>query len=78
MLDGVRRNPREDRLGRAIDAAGQAGLTRTEISALFSRKLPASALDELLAGLTASGEYEVIRTETGGRPVETYRRAFFA
>jgi hypothetical protein len=78
VLDGVRRDPREDRLMRAIDAAGQTGLTRTQISGLFSRKLPAGVLDELLAGLTASGEYEVIRAETGGRPVETYRRTSFA
>ena len=78
MLDGVLRDPRQDRLVRAIDAAGQAGLTRTDISALFSRKLQAAVLDELLARLTASGDYEVIRAGTGGRPVETYRRAFFA
>jgi hypothetical protein len=78
VLDGVHRDPRKDRLVRAITAAGQAGLSRTDISALFSRKLAASVLEELLAGLTAKGEYEVIRTETGGRPVETYRRTSFA
>ena len=78
VLGGVRLNPREDRIVRAIDAAGQAGVTRTAISALFSRKLAANVLDALLAGLTETGGYEVIRTETGGRPVETYRKAFFA
>ena len=78
VLDRLRRNPREDRLVRAIDAAGQAGLTRTDISGLFSRKLAAGALDELLARLTASGAYEVIRAGTGGRPAETYRRTSFA
>ncbi len=78
VLNGVRRDPREDRLVRAIDAAGQAGLTRTAISGLFSRKLAASVLDDLLSRLIASDGYEVIRTETGGRPVETYRKAFFA
>jgi hypothetical protein len=77
VLDGVHRDPRKERLVRAIDAAGQTGLTRTAISGLFSRKLAASALDELLTRLTDDG-YEVIRTETGGRPVETYRRTSFA
>ena len=78
VLNGVHRDPRKDRLTRALDAAAPAGLTRTEISALFSRKLSAAVLDELLAGLTASGEYEVIRALTGGRPSETYRKALFA
>jgi len=77
VLDGVRRNPREERLIRAINAAGQAGLTRTDISALFSRNLKTGVLDELLAGLIANGNYEIIRAETGGRPAETYRRTSF-
>ena len=77
VLDGVHRDPRKDRLTRAVDAAGPAGLTRSEISALFSRNLTAGALDKLLDWLIASGEYEVIRTPTGGRPAETYRRTSF-
>ena len=74
VLDGVRRDPREERLRRAIDAAGQAAITRTEISALFSRNLPAAVLDELLAGLLKVGDYEVIDVQSGGRPAQAYRR----
>ena len=43
VLDGLHRDPRMDRLIRAIDGAGPAGLTRTEISALFGRHLPRHA-----------------------------------
>jgi hypothetical protein len=77
VLGGLLRDPRMDRLTREITAAGDAGLTRTQVSALFSRNLPAAALDDLLGELTVAGEYEVIRAETGGRPVETYRRTSF-
>jgi hypothetical protein len=77
ILDGMHRDPRMDRLIRAIDAM-PPGLTRTEISALFGRHLPREALDELLDDLTGSGGYEVIRVETGGRPTEMYRKASFA
>jgi hypothetical protein len=68
------RDPRLARLTREITAAGETGLTRTQISALFGRNLPGAALGDLLDELTGSGSYEVIRTETSGRPVETYRR----
>jgi hypothetical protein len=51
--------------------------SRTDISALFSRNLKTGVLDELLAGLIANGNYEIIRAETGGRPAETYRRTSF-
>lgn len=76
VLDGLHRDPRMDRLIRAIDAAA-AGLTRTEISALFGRNLPKTVLDELLADLLDGGGYEVARIETGGRPTEAYRKASF-
>ena len=76
VLDGLHRDPRIDQLIRAIDTA-PAGLTRTEISALFGRNLPKAVLDELLTGLLDGGEYEVIRVETGGRPTEVYRKTSF-
>lgn len=76
VLDGLHRDPRMDRLIRAIEGT-PAGLTRTEISALFGRNLPKAVLDELLADLLGGGGYEVIRVETGGRPVEVCRKASF-
>jgi hypothetical protein len=74
VLAGLHRDPRLDRLTRAIDGKGTAGMTRTDISALFGRNLASAAIDELLAGLLADGEYEELRVETGGRPVQLYRR----
>lgn len=75
VLDGRRRDPRQDRLVRALDAAGDRGMTKTQISALFSRKLSAEVLGELLTELTQSGNYELTKIPTGGRPTEVYRRA---
>jgi hypothetical protein len=74
VLDTQRRDPRLDRIRRAIDGAGPAGLGRAEISALFSRKVTKRQLDELLDGLTGSGQYEAVDTPTGGRPAQRYRR----
>lgn len=75
VLDGRRRDPRIDRLVRAIDAAGPEGLSRAEISALFSRKLTAQVLGELLGALIETGKYELAKIPTSGRPAEMYRRA---
>jgi hypothetical protein len=55
--------------------AGDSGMTRTGISALFSRNLRKELLDELLEQLLEDSEYERIWTATGGRPAETYRFA---
>jgi hypothetical protein len=74
VLDRQARDPRLDRIRRAIDVAGDAGLTRSAISGLFSRNLTKEVLDELLALLTADGAYEECRIATRGRPAETYRR----
>jgi hypothetical protein len=68
------RDPRRDQLTRAITAAGQAGMTRTQVSGLFSRKLAAEVITALLAELVDSGDYEEIQAETGGRPATAYRR----
>jgi Protein of unknown function (DUF3987) len=73
VLDGRRRDPRADRIVRALDGAGDKGLTRAQISALFSRNLSADILGELLAGLVKSGRYEFVKIPTGGRPAEVYR-----
>jgi hypothetical protein len=71
---GPRRDPRYDRIVRAVDGAAARGLTRTQISALFSRHLDKKLLDELLAALLDTGEYENVPMPTGGRPKEVYRR----
>lgn len=73
VLRGMHRDPRAERLTRAITAAGPAGLSRTAVSALFSRRLPPEALDELLAPLLESGKFTEITEQTGGRPVTAYR-----
>lgn len=74
VLDRQARNPRLDRIRREIDAAGPDGLSRTQVSALFSRNLTKEVLETLLVELTSDGAYEVSRTATKGRPAETYRR----
>jgi hypothetical protein len=74
VLDRQARDPRLDRIKRAVDGAGDSGLTRSAISGLFSRNLTKEVLGELLTQLTADGEYEETRLATRGRPAETYRR----
>ncbi len=74
VLDRQARDPRLDRIRRAVDAAGDAGLSRSEISALFSRNLAKDILDELLGQLTDTGTYEETRLPTRGRPAERFRR----
>lgn len=74
VLDRQARNPRLDRIRRAVDTSGPDGLSRTEISALFSRNLPKRELDELLDALTSGDEYEESQSATRGRPAQKYRR----
>jgi hypothetical protein len=75
VLDGTKRNPRLDRVARALDSAGESGLSRKEISALFSRNLDAVALNALLDELSRGGDYLSYQRTTGGRPAEMWRRA---
>lgn len=75
VLDKQMRDPKIDRIRRALDQSADVGLTRSEISGLFSRNVPKQTLDELLASLTATGQYETATTPTGGRPSVRYRRA---
>jgi hypothetical protein len=74
VLDRQLRDPRLDRIRRAIDTTGPEGIGRTDISGLFSRNVTRTQLDELLATLTATGQYETITAPTGGRPSVRYRR----
>jgi hypothetical protein len=77
VLGGQHRDPRLDRLTRAITEAGQAGITRAQVSALFSRNLSSAVLDELLADLVDGGTCEVLHVPTGGRAASVYRRTSF-
>jgi hypothetical protein len=70
VLEKQTRDPRLDRIRRAVAMSGDAGLTRTDISALFNRNLR----KELLDVLCADGEYEKALIATGRRPAETYRK----
>ncbi len=72
LLDRQLRDPRLDRIRRAIIASPE-GLTRTEVSALFSRNLPKATLDALLVELLGDGKFEAARVGTGGRPATRYR-----
>jgi hypothetical protein len=74
VLEKQARDPRLDRIRRALTMAGDAGMTRTDISALFNRNLRKEILDALLDQLCADDEYEKTLIATGGRPAETYRR----
>lgn len=69
---GPRRDPRFDRLVRALDAAGAKGMTRTQIFGLFSRNVEKKVLDQMLAELVESGDCEVAKIPTGGRPIECF------
>lgn len=76
VLDRTSRNPRVDTLRRALEGAGQAGLSRAEVSGLFGRNLPKQVLDELLHEVMAFGEYVEFRhSGERGRPSTRYRRA---
>lgn len=74
VLDRAPRNLPLDRIRRAIEAA-PAGLTRSEVSALFSRNLRADQLDALLTELVDGGSVAQDRRATGGRPAVVYRTA---
>jgi Protein of unknown function (DUF3987) len=74
VLDGQARDPRLERIRRAVDAAGDMGLSRSAILGLFSRNLTKEVLDELLSQLTDGAGYEQTWVPGKGRPAETYRK----
>ena len=73
ILGHTTRNPDLDKIRRAIGTAGPDGITRSEISALFSRNKSAATLDALLNELTANDGAEKFLRPTHGRPAEAYR-----
>lgn len=70
VLSRTSGDTRLDKIGRAVAEAvnaGRVGATRTEISGLFGRNLPAPVLDELIDQLVSSGKYMKVTIPTGGR-----------
>lgn len=67
-------DPDLDRLVAAVEQAGDAGLSKTDISGLYGRNRDAAHIEYLLDRLLAQGCYERITVATGGRPAERYRR----
>jgi hypothetical protein len=68
VLDPSPRDIRLDRLRRAVDEAGDGGLTRDQAVNLFGRHLPKAGLDELISRLTQDGAYAERSVPSGGRP----------
>ena len=64
-----------DEIMRRLERAGDAGLTRTEISDLFKRHLSADRLGAALDLLRRKGRATCQTVSTGGRPVELWRAA---
>jgi hypothetical protein len=62
-----------DAIRDALIFAGDDGLTRTDLSNVFSRNVRASRIDAALQSLEAAGLVTRARRETGGRPVEVWR-----
>ncbi len=68
----ARQDAKFDRLMRALIASGEKGMSRTDVSKLFSRKLSKEQLEELLFEATRDGRFKAVKIQTGGRPVERY------
>lgn len=75
VLDPAPRDVNLDKLRRAVDEAGMAGLTREAAGKVFSGHVTKSDLDDLIARLIADGTYTKEIIPTGGRPREVLRAA---
>jgi len=68
-------DPTADTILEALKGAGQAGMTRTEISALFGRNRSAAQIDRALAYLVQQGKATLKKagpSAQGGRPAERW------
>lgn len=65
-------DPTADAITEALRAAGDQGMTRTEVSALFGRNVDASKLTRALATLKMRGLAHEADVQTGGRPAERW------
>lgn len=72
VLGGGTGDVRLDKILVALDAAGAQGLTHSQVSDLFSRKLATAQLDDLLS--KAEGLPSVTRTQRrgNGRPTDLW------
>jgi len=75
VLDPAPRDVNLDKLRRAVDEAGMAGLAREAAGKVFSGHLTRGELDDLVTRLTADGSYIAERVGTGGRPRTILRTA---
>lgn len=74
VLDNTFRDPRVDKIQRAIDESPESRMSRSQVSDLFGRNLAADRLDELLKVLLTGGTFEMVEVETPGRTAQTYKR----
>jgi hypothetical protein len=75
VLDPAPRDVNLDKLRRAVDEAGLAGLDRTQARNVFSGKLPQTEMNDLITRLTADGSYTAETLRTPGRPKTILRSA---
>lgn len=61
-------DPQLDKVLAELEQAGAAGLSRSQISAVFSRKLNRPALDDLLSKLESVAEVQRCEQSSAGRP----------
>jgi hypothetical protein len=66
-------DPDADRLLAALEAAGEKGLTATEISAVFGRNKSAAEIQRVLSLLVEQGTVEQGKRATGGQPAQPWR-----
>jgi hypothetical protein len=58
---------------KALQNAGDAGVTRTEIYNLFSDHTKAGVIERVLMALLDQGRVSKTSEDTGGRPIERWR-----
>ncbi len=66
-------DPIADQIMSSLRAAGDAGMSRTEVNHLFGRNQPAHRITHALTALAQSGTIEREKTRGTGRPVEIFR-----
>jgi hypothetical protein len=66
-------DPVADDILRALRRSAEDGLTRTQIRDLFGRHKNSDRIDAALALLLGLGLGQMVKQETGGRPVELWR-----
>ncbi len=75
VLDPAPRDLKLDKLRRAVDEAGMAGLSLTDARNVFAGHITRDEMDNLIAMLTGDGSYIQEEIRTGGRPRTVLRAA---